>query len=38
LSKVRGLGEADIEGKPVELAMPARLVELAVECDCVLTY
>ncbi len=37
-SKARGLGEADLEGKPVELAMPNRLVQLAVESDRVLTY
>ena len=37
-SKARGVGEGDLEGKPVELAMPSRLVQLAVECDRVLTY
>ena len=37
-SKARGLGEADFEGKPVEPAMPNRLVQLAVESDRVLTY
>ena len=37
-SKARGVGEADFEGKPVELAMPNRLVQLAVESDRVLTY
>ncbi|HXF97851.1 MAG TPA: DsrE family protein [Gaiellaceae bacterium] len=37
-SKARGLGEADLEGKPVELAMPGRLVQLALEADRVLTY
>jgi predicted peroxiredoxin len=37
-SKARGVGEPDLEGKPVELAMPSRLVELAVESDSVLTY
>jgi predicted peroxiredoxin len=37
-SKARGVGEADLEGKPVELAMPNRLVQLAVESDRVLTY
>ena len=36
-SKARGVGEADFEGKPVELAMPNRLVQLAVESDRVLT-
>ena len=37
-SKARGLGDADLEGKPVELAMADRLVQLAVESDRVLTY
>jgi uncharacterized protein len=37
-SKARGLGEGDLEGKPVELAVPNRLVELAFESDRVLTY
>ncbi|MGH3134459.1 MAG: DsrE family protein [Gaiellaceae bacterium] len=37
-SKARGLGDPDLEGKPVELAMPARLVQLALESDRVLTY
>lgn len=37
-SKARGLGEADLEGKPVDFAMPNRLVQLAVESDRVLTY
>jgi predicted peroxiredoxin len=37
-SKARGVGETDLEGKPVEFAMPNRLVQLAVESDCVLTY
>jgi predicted peroxiredoxin len=37
-SAARGLVDADVEGKPVELVAPARLVELAVECDHVLTY
>jgi predicted peroxiredoxin len=37
-SKARGLGEPDLEGKPVELAMPNRLVQLALEADRVLTY
>jgi predicted peroxiredoxin len=36
--KARGVGEGELEGKPVELAMPNRLVELALESDCVLTY
>jgi predicted peroxiredoxin len=37
-SKARGLGDGDLEGKPVELAMPNRLVQLALESDRVLTY
>jgi predicted peroxiredoxin len=37
-SKARGVGEQDLEGKPAELAMPNRLVELTFECDRVLTY
>jgi predicted peroxiredoxin len=37
-SKGRGLTEADLEGKPAELAMPDRLVELVFDNDRVLTY
>ena len=37
-SKARGVGEQDLDGKPVELAMPNRLVQLALEADRVLTY
>lgn len=37
-SKARGVTESDLEGKPIELAMPSRLVQLAVESDRVLTY
>jgi len=37
-SKARGLGDADIEGKPAEFAMPSVLVKLAVEHDRVFTY
>ena len=37
-SKARGVGEPDLEGKPVELAMPNRLVQLALESDRVLSY
>lgn len=37
-SKARGLGEPDVEGKPVELAPPSKLVQLAFESDRVLTY
>lgn len=37
-SKARGVGESDLDGKPVELAMPNRLVQLALESDGVITY
>jgi predicted peroxiredoxin len=37
-SKARGLSESDIEGKPAEMAMPTKLVQLAVEHDRVFTY
>jgi len=37
-SKARGVGESDLEGKPVELAMPNRLVSLALEADRIFTY
>jgi predicted peroxiredoxin len=37
-SKARGIGEADLSGKPVEAAMPNRLVQLALDHDRVLTY
>lgn len=37
-SKARGVGEVDLDGKPVELAMPNRLVQLALDADAVLTY
>ena len=37
-SKARGVGDSDLEGKPIELAMPSRLVELALESDSVITY
>jgi hypothetical protein len=37
-SKARGVGEADIDGKPVELAQPNRLVQLTFDADRVLTY
>jgi len=37
-SKARGLGDPDLDGKPVELAMPNKLVQLALESDRVLTY
>ena len=37
-SKGRGVAESDLEGKPAEMVMPARLVELVFEHDRVLTY
>ena len=37
-AKARGLGEADIAGKPARFAMPDILVRLAAEADVVLTY
>ena len=37
-SKARGVGESDLEGKPIEFAMPNRLVQLALEADAVITY
>lgn len=37
-SKVRGVVESDLEGKPVEFAMPTRLVQLVFESDRSLTY
>jgi predicted peroxiredoxin len=37
-SKARGVSEADLAGKPAELAPPARLVQLIFESDRVLTY
>jgi predicted peroxiredoxin len=37
-SKARGVGEQDLDGKPAEMAMPNRLVQLAVESDRALTY
>jgi predicted peroxiredoxin len=36
--KARGVAEEELRGKPAELAMPSRLVELAFEHDRVLTY
>jgi predicted peroxiredoxin len=36
--KARGVAETDLEGKPVELAMPNRLVELALDADRILSY
>ena len=37
-SKVRGLDEKAIEGKPVQMAMPNVLVKLALEHDRMFTY
>lgn len=37
-SKARGVGDADLDGKPIELAMPNRLVQLTLEADSVITY
>jgi predicted peroxiredoxin len=37
-SQARGVRPADLEGKPAEMAMPAKLVALAFEHDRVLTY
>lgn len=37
-SKARGVTEADLDGKPVEMAMPNRLVQLLFEADRTLTY
>lgn len=36
-SNARGLSEADIEGKPSEMAMPTKVVELAIDHDRVFT-
>src|SRR5918999_3082127 len=37
-SNARGLAESDVDGKPVELARPTKLVQLTLEHDRVLTY
>jgi predicted peroxiredoxin len=37
-SQSRGLTETELDGKPVALAPPSRLVQLAVESDRTLTY
>ena len=37
-SKARGVIEDDLAGKPVEFAMPTRLVQLAFEADRSFTY
>lgn len=37
-SKARGVGESDFEGKPAQMAMPNRLVQLAFDADRVISY
>ena len=37
-SKARGVSQPDLDGKPAEMAMPNRLVQLAFEADRILTY
>jgi uncharacterized protein len=37
-SKVRGITEDDLTGKPAEFAMPSRLVQLAFDADRTFTY
>ena len=37
-SRARGIGEADVSGKDVEMAGPDRLVELSLEHDRMFTY
>jgi uncharacterized protein len=37
-SKVRGVSDADLEGKPLEFAMPTMLVRLSLEHDRMFTY
>jgi uncharacterized protein len=37
-SKARGVSQDDLEGKPAEMAMPQRLVQLAFETDRSFTY
>jgi predicted peroxiredoxin len=37
-SKARGVSAEDLEGKPAEMAMPQRLVQLAFEADRSFTY
>ena len=37
-SKARGIGESDVQGKPVEMAMPNVLVRLSLEHDRMFTY
>ena len=37
-AQARDITDADLEGKPAEFAMPAKLVELATAADVVLAY
>ena len=37
-AKARGMSEADLAGKPAELAMPKVLVQLSLEHDRMFTY
>jgi predicted peroxiredoxin len=37
-AEARNITEQDLEGKPAEFAMPARLVQLAADADVVLVY
>lgn len=37
-SKARGVTPEDLDGKPAQMAMPAKLVQLAFDCDRVITY
>lgn len=37
-SKARGVTEADIEGKPIEMVMPKMLLQLALDADKTFTY
>jgi uncharacterized protein len=37
-ANARGLGPADLEGKPAEFATPNRLVQLSLEHDRMFTY
>ena len=37
-SKARGVADADLSGKPAEMAMPTVLVRLALEHDRMFTY
>jgi predicted peroxiredoxin len=37
-SKARGVTEDDLAGKPADLAMPSRLVQLAFDADRTFTY